>query len=41
MSCDNLDEDIVTAGHTGAYVLYEDTLTLTEIDGEERIYTRQ
>ena len=41
MTCDNLDEDIETAGHTGSYVLYEDTLTLTEIDGEERIYTRQ
>ena len=41
MSCDNLDEDIETAGYTGGYVLYEDTLTLTEIDGEERVYTRQ
>ena len=41
MTCDNLDEDIETAAHTSSYVLYEDTLTLTEIDGEERIYTRQ
>ena len=40
-SCDNLDEDIGVEDYTGAYVLYEDTLTLTESNGESRVYNRQ
>ena len=41
MSCDALEEDIDMQAFTSSYVLSGDILTLIEIDGEERVYTRQ
>ena len=41
MSCDTLDEDINMEPATNNYVLSENTLTITSVDGDETVYTRQ